>query len=205
VTRSTWTGTIVVPVKSTRRGKSRLALPDGRRRELATAFAIDTVTAAGAVAAVLVVAEDRADADVLDGLAEVHLTLTADLNSAIRDGLDRLDPAAPAAVMPADLPGLLPAHLSDALRAAAGLPYAAVADRDGIGTTLLVGSRADRIRPRFGGPSFAAHTGDGAVALDVPLDSSLRRDVDRPDDLVDATGERSAAVLRSWRNLPSTG
>jgi hypothetical protein len=41
------------------------------------------------------------------------------------------------------------------------------------------------------------HLADGAVLLDLPVESGLRRDVDRVDDLQGVTGSRTLAVLES--------
>ncbi|MTD16410.1 2-phospho-L-lactate guanylyltransferase [Nakamurella sp. YIM 132087] len=198
--------TVVVPVKHTGRGKSRLQLPDDRRAALAAAFAQDTVSAIARVCAVLVVAEDVRDLDPVAGLAGVTVRRTeaVGLNPAIRDGLDQLDPALPAAVLPADLPGLDPADLAAALDLGTGRGFAVVPDRDTIGTTLLMADRADRVDPHYGGASFRRHQEAGAIPLPVGARSSLRRDVDLPGDLDElrastgTLGPATAALLAGW-------
>ena len=60
---------VLVPLKSTRRGKSRLALPADRRSAMAAAMALDTVDAVRRctlVAGVLVLIEEPSDARLFD-------------------------------------------------------------------------------------------------------------------------------------------
>ncbi len=190
---------VVVPVKSTTVGKSRLRLPDQVRARLAAAMAIDTVTAIGRsplVARVVVVVETDTDADRFARLdATVLSTTVRGLNEAIQVGLDSLPPG-PAAVLPADLPGLLGEDLTAALQLAAGSPFSVVADASGTGTTLLAGRTPGRLRPHYGPDSFTAHRRAGALPLPVPVSSSLRWDVDFVSDLGRPVGAATAAVLR---------
>ena len=190
--------TVIVPVKDTRRGKSRLALPEVDRRSIVTAMAVDTVTAAAAQAAVLVVAETERDIAEFGRVAGVHCHLTrkSGLNEAIADGLAAIDRRAGAvAVLPADLPGLLPADLAVALRLSEHLATGVVADHDGTGTTLLTAHRPVLLRPHFGPDSFRRHLTDGAQPIEVPATSTLRFDVDIPADLAGALGPRTRAAL----------
>jgi 2-phospho-L-lactate guanylyltransferase len=123
------------------------------------------------------------------------------LNQAIVDGARVTVGAAdgqrsgPVAVLPGDLPSLLPGELAAALSAAASHPCAVVADKQGTGTTLLAASDVSLLQPRYGPGSLGRHLADGAVRLDVPEDSGLRRDVDHLADLPDVTGPRTVAVL----------
>jgi 2-phospho-L-lactate guanylyltransferase len=194
--------TVIVPVKSTARAKSRILLDPPVRRALARAMALDTVSAvlaAGPAGRTVVVVEDQPDGAPFAELAgpQVFVTRTAELNAAIRDGLAFLGPAAqgPVAVVPADLPSLTPGELADALDQAARHPRSVVPDRAGTGTTLLAARSGALLRPRYGPDSFARHRRDGAVPLDVPETSGLRRDVDQVDDLRRVTGARTLAVL----------
>lgn len=193
--------TVIVPVKASARAKSRIRLEPAMRRTLALIMAEDTVTAvvgAAPVGRVLVVIEDARDGAMLARVPRVELfvTRTDELNAAIRDGLAALGPAAgPVAVLPADLPSLTAAELAAALELAAAHPRSVVADRAGTGTTLLTARSADLLDPRYGVGSFAAHVAGGAVPLDVPARSGLRRDVDRVDNLRSVTGPRTRAVL----------
>lgn len=186
---------VVVPVKPPAVGKSRLGLGGERRRELASAFALDTVTAClatPAVVQVLVVTDDAAFARELAtaGCAVLPDGTTGDLNASLVQAVaeahrrwERLRPVA----LCADLPALRPADLSAALEAAAAHEAAFVTDSAGIGTTMYT-AVAGSFLPRFGSESRAAHLEGGAVELPGDL-VSLRQDVD---DLVDLA--RAAAL-----------
>ncbi len=192
--------TIVVPFKSSSRGKSRLEVEPGLRRRLAVAMAEDTVAAAAAaerVRTLLIVAEDPSDAQQLARITGVRTVLTGvvGLNESIIDGLRGLSPKGPVAVLPGDLPSLRPGELDDALQAAQPHGLAVVADRQGSGTTLLAAAAADGLRPRYGAGSFGRHLAAGAVPLELPVSSGLRRDVDYPTDLAGVTGVRTRDVL----------
>lgn len=191
--------TVLVPVKSTARGKSRLMLPAGARRQIVRAMALDTIAAISRVASVVVVAEDPADVAVFEQLTgpriRVQLTARAGLNEAIVDGL-RTVGGGRTASLPADLPGLRSQDLRDALIAAEELDLAVVADRQEAGTTLLAARRPELLVPRYGEGSLAAHLAAGAVRLEVPAFSSLREDIDVPADLAGRVGPRLAVALR---------
>jgi 2-phospho-L-lactate guanylyltransferase len=185
---------VVVPVKPPTYGKSRLTgLPADHRRELAEAFALDTVQAAAAtpgVDAVLVVTDDHRLAasvrtlgcDVIpDGVSD---DLNATLVQAAAEVARRWPGAMPVALC-ADLPGLRPVELAGVL----GEVHAQVADgrvafvRDhtGRGTTLYAAA-ADAFDPSFGLTSAARHEAAGAVEVGTTA-TSVRMDVDDPDDL----------------------
>lgn len=183
---------LLVPVKPPARGKSRLVgLPDDVRRDLATAFALDTVTAALAaehVERVLVATDDAGFSSRLAALGCVAIPdgVAGDLNASLRQAAaearrrwPRLRPAA----LCADLPALRAADL-DAALGEVGPGPAYVPDAAGTGTTLYT-APWDRFDPRFGPGSRAAHdTVADAVGLGA---TSLRRDVDDLDDLRAAT------------------
>ena len=193
-----------MPVKDTRRGKSRLELPPEHRVEVVRALVLDTLDAvvgAAHVGPVLVVAETIDDARTVAEIPGVrtHLTTVRSLNGALLDGLRMLD--GPVAVLPADLPGLRSVDLDAALEQADAWPQAVVADRDGTGTTLLTAQRPAWLHPHYGPGSFLRHVAAGAVALNIPTDSSLRHDVDLPADS-DALGPRSSTALRRARHRP---
>jgi len=203
---------VLVPVKPTRRAKSRLApLGDDVRRSLVAAFAADTVSAAlGApcVAGVLVVTDDHELAAALrDVGAEVIPDGVADdLNgSLVQAGAEahRRWPGLGLAALCADLPALDPAELAAALEEAYRHPAAFVADAAGEGTTLVAALSPDDFTPSFGPGSREAHLAHGAhevVEVDVP---TLRRDVDTPADLREAVelgvGPRTACVAVGLR------
>ncbi len=192
--------TVVVPMKSSTRGKSRIDVDPVLRQALARAMALDTVLAATGAAnvdAVLVVADDAEDARHFAAIAGVQtlLTAAAGLNEAIAEGLRSLPHRSKAAVLPGDLPSLSADELEGALSAASRHEFAVVADRQGTGTTLLTASSARRLHPRYGSGSFARHVAAGAVPLEVPVGSGLRRDVDDAADLTGVLGARTLAVL----------
>lgn len=198
---------VVVPVKPPAIGKSRLAgdpfqhLPDEQRRELAEAFALDTVQAAAAtpgVDAVLVVTDDFRLASAMralgcevmpDGASE---DLNATLVQAAAEVVRRWPDAVPVALC-ADLPGLRPVELASVLadvvaHAAAGRATF-VRDRVGVGTTLYA-APAGAFEPGFGVGSAARHAGAGAVEVGVDA-PSVRADVD---DMVDLGAALLAGV-----------
>jgi 2-phospho-L-lactate guanylyltransferase len=196
---------LVVPVKRLAVAKTRLATTAGPlRRELALAFAVDTVAAAlrcPDVAAVVVVT-DEPDAARL--LAEAGALVVPDepddgLNPALLHGAAAAAAAHPGCAVGAlsgDLPALRPHELAIALRAATDDVPRFVRDAEGSGTTLLLARRPDTFAPAFGPGSAAAHEGLGARELrgtdldgtDLDGDlASLRRDVDTADDLRAAT------------------
>ncbi|MBN9611014.1 MAG: 2-phospho-L-lactate guanylyltransferase [Actinobacteria bacterium] len=189
---------VLVPIKSTRIGKSRIALDPESRRRLARAMALDTVTAVAAadrVGGVWVLVDDPADGDLFRGMPGVcaRRTGVVGLNDVIREACGALpamggDDSRPVAVLPADLPSLEPGELDDALRQAVAVPRAVVPDRQGTGTTLLAARDAAQLRPQYGPGSFAAHRVSGAAGLQLPDDSGLRCDVDVIADLAGVTG-----------------
>lgn len=187
---------VVVPVKPPAFGKSRLGdqgLPDEQRRELARAFALDTVEAALATAgveAVLVVTDDFRLAATVRGLGcEVMPDgASEDLNATLVQGaaevVRRWPHAVPVALC-ADLPALRPDELAGVLAEAVALVgrggSAFVRDRAGVGTTLYA-APADRFEPSFGAGSADLHRGGGAVEIGTAA-RSVRTDVDDVADL----------------------
>ena len=117
---------VLVPVKPPAVGKSRLVgLPTDLRRELAVAFALDTVSACLAtsgVGAVLAVTDDAAFSQRLAALGceAVPDGVTGDLNACLRlaaaEAARRWPRLSPVAVC-ADLPALRPDELGSALGA----------------------------------------------------------------------------------------
>ncbi len=198
---------VVVPVKPPAVGKSRLAadpfqhLGDDQRRELAEAFALDTVEAVAAtprVVAVLVVTDDfrlaaamrASGCEVMpDGASE---DLNATLVQAAAEVARRWPDAVPVALC-ADLPGLRPGELAPVLDDVAGLVAsgrtAFVRDRAGVGTTLYAAA-ADRFDPSFGVDSAARHLAAGGVEVGQDA-ASVRADVD---DLADLGAAMVAGV-----------
>ena len=78
-----------------------------------------------------------------------------------------------------------------------------VADKQGTGTTLLTAAPRTALRPHYGPGSLRQHVAAGAVPIELPVASGLRRDVDVADDLVGVTGARTLNVLIAAGLLPS--
>jgi 2-phospho-L-lactate guanylyltransferase len=199
---------VLVPVKPPAFAKSRLRdLGDEARRELATAFAVDTVTAALAcpsVERVLVVTDDHALAA---GLAELGVEVLPDgtvddLNGTLRLAAAEMHRRAPwlrLVALCADLPALRAEDLAVALDAAAPSGLSFVADADGVGTTAVVAATLQDFAPGFGPASRQRHLDAGAHEIDAVDVPSLRRDVDDRDALADARrlglGARTSLVV----------
>ncbi len=197
---------VVVPVKPPALGKSRLrGLPDDLRRDLAAAFALDTVTAclqARSVARVLVATDD---VDIIREVTAMGCATTPDagrsgLNAVLRqaagEAVRRWPVLVPVALC-ADLPALLATDLGDVLAQVPREGASFVGDADGTGTTLFT-APAVAFEPRFGAGSWAAHERAGAREL-AAAPASVRRDVDDLDGLRAAlalgVGPATSAVL----------
>lgn len=179
---------VVVPVKPPARGKSRLTgMSETHRRDLAEAFARDTIAAAlgaASVHQVLAVTDDfrLADALAATGCSVLPDGVSQDLNATLVQAaaeVGRRWPALRPVVLCADLPALRPQDL-DAVLAAVGPGPAFVPDLQGSGTTLYTSALAD-FAPSFGPGSAAAHRAAGALELDAA--AGLRQDVDEAADL----------------------
>lgn len=205
---------LVVPMKHPRDGKSRLrgAVEARRHAGLVLALAADTLAAVvsgGGVRRVLLVA---ADPGAVAELGELGVEIVAEpaaktLDAAFRHGealLKADDPAAVVGALQADLPALRAGDLTAALAEAAGR-RAFVADRQGTGTTLLLAAPGEPLDPRFGPGSARRHAESGAIALHQAL-TTLRSDVDTPDDLAHArslgVGKHTAAHLGEPSGVP---
>ncbi|QAY72776.1 2-phospho-L-lactate guanylyltransferase [Agromyces protaetiae] len=202
--------TVVIPVKSPARAKTRLApeLDPAARAALARAFATDTVAVALAtpgVSRVLVVGDEPALAGAAEHVLEVAVR---GLGVAITDGIAaaRSDASGgtdvSVAVLLGDLPALRADELAAALDAASGHPLAFVRDADGTGTTLATARAGVPFAPRFGHESAREHAAAGFVELEASDPSAwptLRRDVDTAAALADAralgVGPATSAVL----------
>jgi 2-phospho-L-lactate guanylyltransferase len=187
--------TILVPVKQTRYAKTRLTGFDAAsRRDLAIAFALDTVGAAMAcpeVESVVVVTNDPA-ADRFPALGAIVVPDQPDagLNPALvfagQQARKRRADCAVAAIS-SDLPALRAGDLSHAIAVAPDTAGWFVADAQGVGTTMLAAPAGARWQPQFGPHSRAAHRADGYAEILAAGLERLRRDVDTPVDLWDAT------------------
>ena len=187
---------LIVPVKPLDGAKTRLAdwpggaLPPAARRDLALAFALDTIDAAmrcPEVGGVVVVTDDRR---VSGALAPTAVTVVPDhpaagLNAALRHGAGvalSSFPTGSIGALSADLPALRPADLTVVLRAGNGHDTAMVADAQGSGTTVLLARDGRTFSPAFGAGSAGRHVAAGAVIIGADL-MSVRRDVDTSADL----------------------
>jgi 2-phospho-L-lactate guanylyltransferase len=199
---------LLVPVKRPAFAKSRLGdLGDRARSDLATAFAVDTVTAAlacEAVARVLVVTDDH---ELAAALADLGVDVmpdgtSDDLNETLRLAaaeMHRRDPGLSPVALCADLPALRSGELARALDASAPSGMSFLADADGVGTTAVVAATYDAFAPAFGPASRERHLDAGAHEIDVVDVPSVRRDVDDPADLAEASrlglGRRTSLVV----------
>lgn len=196
--------TVVIPVKPADVGKSRLQV-ETDRESLARAIALDTIAAASRateVGRVIVVTDDdelAGAARELPGVTVVGEGGGRGLDAAVATGVAAAGVGTPRAALLGDLPALRPADLDAALRTASSLERAVVADAEGTGSTLVTARAGATWLSAFGADSFSRHQLLGCTPLDVPRESSLRRDVDTAEQLAEAAalglGERSAALL----------
>jgi 2-phospho-L-lactate guanylyltransferase len=182
---------VIIPIKDTLHGKSRLAGLDGLaavgRAQLSRAIADDTIAAAveavGPELVWLVTPDPGLRRDWSSLGVHVVDDPGAGLNAAIRAGFRSIPPRSRHVALLGDLPALQAADLAAALRAAARHEEAFVPDAAGTGTVLRCGHA---VVPRFGAGSAAAHEADGAARLELDL-PRLRCDVDDPESLGKAT------------------
>jgi 2-phospho-L-lactate guanylyltransferase len=198
--------TIIVPVKQTMYAKTRLTGFDSEtRRALAVAFALDTVSSALAcpdVGLVVVVTNDpSADRFSALGAGVIPDQPDAGLNPALvyaAQQVRKRRAQAPLAAISSDLPAVRPDDLSRVISQTAA-PGWFVADARGVGTTMLATRSPHDWHPQFGAHSRAAHRSSGLEEVMAPGLERLRRDVDTPVDLWDATrlglGAHTRAVL----------
>lgn len=175
---------VLVPVKDLATAKSRfIGVDPATRRQLAGAFALDTVAAVLACPDVRGVVVIGADETLTPLLADSGCLLLADpapgdLNRILRHGAASAQqrwPGCTPVALCADLPALRTADLMTALRGIGDTP-AVVGDHHAVGTTMYA-APSPSFHPRFGLNSLATHLAAGAeeITVDVP---SLRCDVD---------------------------
>jgi 2-phospho-L-lactate guanylyltransferase len=214
---------VVVPFKGAADAKSRLSgsLGDDERAALALAFLADTVSAVSRVPSVLSVivvsnqpglaANLAASVGQAPGRADMETRVIPDpgggINAAVAVGLAHARAAIPdtfVAALTGDLAALRAADLAQAFAlaeaaAATGAVRAFVPDREGSGTTMVAFAPGTLAPTHFGIGSCAAHRAAGYRSLAVPTESSLRLDIDHPDDLERARllglGEATRAAL----------
>ena len=194
--------TAVVPVKRLALAKSRLGVEPHHRRDLALAFALDTVAALSAsplVAGVLAVTSDplvarhlgRAGVPVV---AEDGVGLEAAAMTGMRAAIHG-SPRTGVAVVPADLPCLRPDVVTRVLTDASRWRRAFVPDRFGTGTTLVVHGPGAPPVTGYGPGSAARHALLGLHPLsDAPREA--RHDVDTLEDLKDAWDHGAGPATR---------
>jgi 2-phospho-L-lactate guanylyltransferase len=199
---------LVIPLKPLALAKSRLAdtAADALRPGLALAFAVDTVAAALACAAVRDVAVVTNDELAGRELAALGARIVPDdpragLNAALAHAAAAVRATLPdsaVAALNADLPALRPPELARVLDSAAEFPRAFLPDAAAIGTTLLAVAPGRELLPAFGTDSRARHRASGAMELRPAAVDSVRQDVDTGEDLRAAlalgVGPRTAAA-----------
>lgn len=192
----------VVPVKPLASAKSRLALDDDERADLALAFALDAVGALVGCPLVDDVVVVTPDPRVAAELRPLGVRIVRDdgvgLDGAVSGGVRAASARRAVAVVPGDLPCLRPDDVGLVLRAAIARRGAFVPDLAGTGTTFVVQAAGTPVRTRYGDGSAARHRALGLRELaDAPV--RARHDVDTLDDLRSAfllgLGPATAAVL----------
>lgn len=221
--RGGWT--VVVPVKSLARAKSRLGstLSPEQRRALVVAMATDVVTACLECPSIAVVRVVSADPDVAALAADLgaefvtetgHLTAgcpaatsqSDPLNAALADALTGLTGAV--AVVAADLPELDSRILTRILDSASQHRHSVVVDHRGEGTTMAMWTAGTDRVCLFGPGSAANFLRQGAVTLSVDEHSggAASRDVDVPSDVIRLAGRQvgvaTAKTLREQLGQP---
>ncbi|MGL5808646.1 MAG: 2-phospho-L-lactate guanylyltransferase [Nocardioides sp.] len=184
----------LIPVKPPHLGKRRLgSMAPAFRTALASAFALDTMTAVSECALVDQVVLVTTDPGLAaragrSGLSVLPDPPADDLNAMLVSVVESLDMAARRAILvtPADLPAMTPEDLAQTLSLWDEGGPAFVADAQGTGTTLYLARAAD-FAPRYGPTSRADHLAAGAVELPVYL-STVQHDVDQIADLDAAVG-----------------
>jgi 2-phospho-L-lactate guanylyltransferase len=197
--RTAWT--VVIPIKHTDHGKSRLSVPGVGRTALARAIALDTIAAAAGAARVVVVTSDQAVAELARALdVRVVPDPGGGIDAAVAAGIP--DAGFRAALL-GDLPALRTADLDAALHEAESTSRAVVADAEGTGSTLVTASAGVPWASAFGAGSLARHVALGCVRLAIPDAPTLRRDVDTVEQLEAAAalglGPRTSAVVGARR------
>jgi 2-phospho-L-lactate guanylyltransferase len=160
VTDAPWT--VIIPVKPSGLGKSRLEVPGVDRVALTRAIALDTIAAAATaddVGRVVIVTDDGGlviQAIDIPGLRFVSEGDVVGLNEAVAVGAATAE-GLPRAALLGDLPSLRSADLSEALQSAASVDRGVVPDQEGTGSTLVTARAGVAWKTAFGDDSFARH------------------------------------------------
>jgi len=168
--------TILVPLKPPASAKSRLRGFAGNHEDLVLALARSTLSAAAASPVVERIVVIGASLPGFESLPDPF----GHLNPALAHAAGQID--GPVAALPADLPALRPAELTEALTMATARAF--VPDFEGTGTVLLAAPFGE-LNPLFGRGSAARHELSGARRLPGAW-PTLRRDVDTAVDLREA-------------------
>lgn len=181
---STASWTILVPLKPPAAAKSRLRGVTGDHEDLVLALARSTLSAAAASPLVGRIVLIGASLPGFESIPDPF----GRLNPALAHAAALID--GPVAALPADLPALRPAELTEALSSATCRAF--VPDFEGTGTVLLAAPTGD-LNPQFGPQSADRHELSGARRLTGAW-PTLRRDVDTAVDLKEA-------IRLGWRYL----
>jgi len=207
--------TVIMPMKSWDRAKSRLHADPRTRRALAEAFsrdALETVLRCPEVARVVVVTRGDLVVEYVCSVGAIAIQEPTDrpldtLGAAVAHGIawaDQHHPSSPLAVIPSDLPALTSRDLQSFLHDARRHRLAFARDADGSGTTILTSRRPSAMTAAYGEESAARHLKLGGFELEAP--DCVRRDVDRVDDLIEARrlglGFHTQQVLSCVGDIP---
>jgi 2-phospho-L-lactate/phosphoenolpyruvate guanylyltransferase len=189
--------TVLIPLKPSALGKSRLSVPGIERQNLTQAIALDTVEAACScqlVGDVVIVSSD--DSWTLpSGARLVVEPRTTTIDDAVAFALRTVSVRLPRAVLLGDVSGLRPHDLAEALCAAANFDRGLVTDYEGTGTTLVTARPGVDFATAFGVASADRHRRLGFVDLPIGASSTLRRDVDIVEHLSLAVGPRTSSLI----------
>jgi 2-phospho-L-lactate guanylyltransferase len=194
----------VVPVKRLGLAKQRLApvLSRHERAELVRTMLRDVLTTLCATPGLSGTIVVTADPEIAKLAALFDARVVADaaeagVNTAVTVGLQALDRASAAVVVPADVPFATAADVCAVIGELARCPIVlAPALSDG-GTNALAMQRPDLIAPAFGDGSFVAHQRrayDAGLACAVVRTEGLGRDIDCPDDLLCRMDSRKSSL-----------
>lgn len=183
----------IVPVKRLSQAKQRLApvLSRNERAKLARTMLHEVLTTlcASELAGIMVVTSDPMVANLasLFDARVIHDGIEAGVNVAVQQGLEALDPATGALIVPADVPFATAGDLRAIIRELQHNPVVlAPAISDG-GTNALAMRAPDMIVPKFGEDSYLRHQMQSrakGLGCGVVNSDGIGRDIDRPQDLV---------------------